>query len=49
MNVDTSKERFIPLRKVCELIQLKANTVRSWAKAGKIVSIKSLIGKKIFI
>lgn len=48
MDVDSATERFIPLRKVCQLMGLKPNTVRSWAKAGKIVSVKTPSGQTIY-
>ena len=47
-NVDYQKERFVPLREVCKLMGLKPNTVRSWAKTGKIVSIKTPSGQTIY-
>lgn len=45
---DSKKETFIPLRKVCKLMGLQPNTVRSWAKAGKIISVKTPSGQTIY-
>ena len=47
MNVD-SQEELIPIRKVCKLIGLKANTIRSWADTGKIRSIRTPSGQRLF-
>lgn len=47
MNVD-SKEEFIPIRKVCKFTGLQPNTIRTWANTGKIKSIRTPSGQRLF-
>jgi len=41
-------DKVIPLREVCKLIRIKPNTIREWAKAGKIKSVKSPSGQILY-
>ena len=42
------EDKYIPLRKVCELVGFRPNTVREWAKQGKIKSVITPTGQRIY-
>lgn len=48
MNVCSENEELIPIRKVCKLIGLQAHTIRSWADSGKLKSIRTPSGQRLF-
>jgi putative resolvase len=41
-------DKIIPLREVCKLICVKPNTVREWAKSGKISYVKTPTGQTLY-
>lgn len=41
-------DKLIPLREVCKLIGLKPNTIRKWAKAGKLKFVKTPTGQIVY-
>ncbi len=41
-------DKIIPLREVCKLIQVRPDTIREWAKSGKISSVKTPTGQTLY-